>query len=176
MQATDYLTVLNILIAFLGVIFVIFTLFEWNSLRALRKNFRALEKRIKAENHRSMKAAHRIIASYALKDIDARISLLESALAQYPAAFNGYNALGYAYLAKNEQAKAIDAFQRAIQMHPDDKAGYCDLGYAYLQAGQNGLAVKYFRSALAVDPAAKQDMANDPRLKDILAEVMDATH
>lgn len=176
MQASDYLTILNILVAFLGVLFVVFTLFEWSSRRSLKKELQNLESSIRTENYEAMKAAHRIIASYAVTDIDARISLLESALAQYPAAFNGYNALGYAYLAKNEQAKAIDAFQRAIQMHPDDKAGYCDLGYAYLQAGQNGLAVKYFRSALAVDPAAKQDMANDPRLKDILAEVMDATH
>lgn len=176
MQAADYFAILAILVSFLGVLFVVFTLFEWRSLRALKRDFSAMEKRIMAENYAAMKAAHRIIASYAVTDIDARISLLESALAQYPAAFNGYNALGYAYLAKGEQAKAIDAFQKAIQAHPDDKAGYCDLGYAYLRSGQNDLAVKYFRAAISVDPAAKQDMANDPRLKDILAEVMDATH
>lgn len=172
MQATDYLTVLNILIAFLGVIFVVFTLFEWNSLRALRKNFRALEKRIKAENHRSMKAAHRIIASYALKDIDARISLLESAIREFPEAFNGYNALGYAYLEKGEQAKAIDAFQKAVNVHPDDKAGYFDLGYVYSEIGQDDLAIKYFQAAVQVDPTAKEDIVKDARLKEILPHIL----
>ena len=29
MQTTDYLTVLNILVALVGVLFVVFTLFEW---------------------------------------------------------------------------------------------------------------------------------------------------
>lgn len=35
MQTADYLTILNILVALVGVLFVVFTLFEW---RALRRN------------------------------------------------------------------------------------------------------------------------------------------
>lgn len=37
MQTTDYLIILNILVAFLGVLFVTFTLFEWQALRRIRK-------------------------------------------------------------------------------------------------------------------------------------------
>ena len=74
MQTTDYLTILNILVAFLGVLFVVFTLFEWQALRRIRKDFSTLERRLRAENHAAMKAAHRVISSYAVKDIDAPYS------------------------------------------------------------------------------------------------------
>lgn len=167
MQPSDYLTVLNILVAFLGVLFVVFTMIEWWALRRLRKNFQDLENRIREENHASMRAAHRIISSYAVKDVDARISLLESALSEFPTAFNGYNSLGYAYLEKGDTAQAIDAFRRAVELFPHDKAGYCDLASAYLAAGQKELAVKYLRGAIRADPAAKQDIAGDARFKEL---------
>ena len=80
MQATDYLTILNIIIAVIGLLFVVLTIFEWNALRRIRKNFATLERRLRDENHAAMKAAHRVISSYAVKDVDARIALLESRL------------------------------------------------------------------------------------------------
>ena len=104
MTTSDYLVVLNILIAFLGVLFVLFTLFEWRSLRTLKKNFLSLEKRLEARQYTAMKAAHRVISSYQIKDVDKRISLLESAIRESPGAFNAYNALGYAYLEEAVQS------------------------------------------------------------------------
>ena len=172
MQASDYLTILNILVAFLGVLFVVFTLFEWSSLRSLKKELQNLEFRIRTENYEAMKAAHRVIASYSVTDIDARIALLQSAANDCPEAFNVYNALGYAYAEKGDYARAIDAFQKAIQTHPKDKAGYCDLGFAYFQSGQKDLAVRYFRQAIFIDPSARQDILNDVRLKDILPYIL----
>ena len=164
MQTTDYLTILNILVAFLGVLFVVFTLFEWQALRRIRKDFSTLERRLRAENHAAMKAAHRVISSYAVKDIDARIALLESAATSCPSAFNVYNALGYAWLEKGEQEHACDAFRKAIEQHPDDKAGYCDLAYAYLAGHEEDLAVRYFRKAVEVDSSAVADLRLDARL------------
>lgn len=79
MQPTDYLTILNILVAFLGVLFVVFTLFEWRALRRIREDFATLECRLMAESHAAMKAAHRVISSYAVRDVDARIAPLKSA-------------------------------------------------------------------------------------------------
>lgn len=172
MQTTDYLTILNILVAFLGVLFVVFTLFEWQALRRIRKDFSTLERRLRAENHAAMKAAHRVISSYAVKDIDARIALLESAATSCPSAFNVYNALGYAWLEKGEQEHACDAFRKAIEQHPNDKAGYCDLAYAYLEAGKESLAITYFRKALNVDSTAKTDICNDPRLKNLIHRIL----
>lgn len=158
MQTTDYLTVLNILVALVGVLFVVFTLFEWGALRRIRRDFSTLERRLRTENHIAMKAAHRVISSYAVKDVDARISLLESAASTCPAAFNVYNALGYSWLEKGEQARACDAFRKAIEQHPDDKAGYCDLAYAYLAGHEEELAVSYFRKAIEVDASAAADL------------------
>ena len=164
MQAADYLTILNILVAFLGVILVIFTLLEWSRLRGLRKDFQVIEQRIRDENHMAMKAAHRVISSYSIKDIDTRIALLESAVTMYPRAFNAHNALGYAYLEKGERERSYDAFRKAIEQHPDDKAGYCDLAYACLEGGEVNLAVSYFRKAVRVDPTAESDIRGDSRL------------
>lgn len=171
MQAAEWLTILNILVAFLGVLFVVFTLFEWKSLRKIKKDFAGMEARLRKENHRAMKAAHRVISSYALTDIPKRIALLQSVVSEYPSAFNGFNALGYAFLENGETAKAIDAFRQAVQQHPEDKAGYCDLAAAYLKDGQEELALKYFRKAVAVDPTAKKDIMADPGLTDILEKL-----
>lgn len=172
MQAADYLTILNILVAFLGVVLVLFTLFEWRKLRGLKKDFDSLAASIRRENHEAMRAAHRIISSYQVRDADQRIVLLESAVRAYPAAFNGYNALGYAYLEKGDSAKAIDAFMCAVEAHPEDKAGYCDLAYAHLKSGHEDLAVKYFQAAIRVDPSAKQDIINDKSLHDLMPRII----
>lgn len=171
MQTADYLTILNILVALVGVLFVVFTLFEWRALRRIRKDFATLERRLRTENHAAMKAAHRVISSYAVKDVDARISLLESAASTCPAAFNVYNALGYAWLEKGERARACDAFRKAIEQHPDDKAGYCDLAYAYLAGQEEDLAVSYFRKAVEVDASAADDLRWDPRLAPLLRKI-----
>lgn len=167
MHTADYLTLLNILVAFLGVLLVVFTFFEWRSLRALKKDFARLESRLRAENHIAMKAAHRVLASYAVTDVDARIALLESVVSECPYAFNGYNALGYAWLEKGESARAIDAFHRAIKLHPQDKAGYCDLAHAYLASGQEELALRYLQQAVSVDDTALRDIQQDARLKEL---------
>ena len=119
-----------------------------------------------------MKAALRVISSYAVKDIDARIALLESAATSCPSAFNVYNALGYAWLEKGDKAHAIDAFRKAIEQHPDDKAGYCDLACAYLEAGEENLAIAYFRKAISVDTTAKTDICGDPRLQNLIPRIL----
>lgn len=172
MNPTDYLTVLNILAAFLGVLFVIFTIIEWQRLRRIRNDFSIFEQRIREQNHLAMKAAHRVISSYAVKNVDERISLLESAATTCPSAFNVFNALGYAYLEKGEQARACDAFRKAIEQHPDDKAGYCDLAYAYLAWQEECLAVNYFRKAIEVDASTAADLRQDPRLAPLLPRIL----
>lgn len=65
-----------------------------------------------------MRALHRIIASYSLTSTKDKISLLESTLESCPQAFNGYNALGYAYLESGNTAKAIDADRHTTTQRP----------------------------------------------------------
>jgi len=165
MQASDWIGVLNVLIAFLGVFIVGFTIFEWWKLRELRKEMEGIEERTDRRIHENLKSAHRIIASYQVKNVDDRVRLLESAVAECPQAFNGFNALGFAYLEKGDKQKAIDAFTSAITQHPDDKAGYIDLAHAHLEAGNNDLALKYLRKAVAVDGTAKREIYDDERFK-----------
>lgn len=167
MQPSDYLAILNILVAFFGVLLVAALGLEWVQLRALRRELTKLENRLQSEIHASMKAAHRVISSYGIEEADCKIGLLKSALSAYPLAFNAWNALGYAYLQKGETEKALDAFYRAIASHPDDKAGYCDLACTYAQLGNLDLALQYCKQAIEVDESALQDILADGRLKDL---------
>jgi tetratricopeptide (TPR) repeat protein len=167
MQTADWLTALNILVAFLGVFIVGFTVFEFSKLRDLRKNMESFEGKIRGEIHRALRASHRVIAAYGVKDVDQRISLLQSALEIDPAVFNGFNSLGYAFLEKGEAQRAADAFKDAIHQHPEDKAGYFDLAHAYLRLGDRGLAIKQLRRAIKADPTAKDDIAGNPLLEGV---------
>lgn len=161
----EYLTILSILVAFLGVLLVAFLGLEWLQLRGQRNELKTLEARLARENRRAIAAAHRVIASYGLSDLDARISLLKSALAQYPHAFNAWNSLGYAFQEKGEIAKAIDAFHQAIAAFPEDKAGYCDLAAAYLRENEPELAWIYCLKAMEVDASAREELLNDARFR-----------
>jgi tetratricopeptide (TPR) repeat protein len=163
----EWLSLLNILVAFLGVCFVVLGFAEWFKLRHIRKEMRDLESRISKKLHASFKASHRVMASYGLKDPDSRISLLESAAQSDPAAFNLYNALGYAYLDKGDTQSAIDAFSQAVLQHPDDKAGYCDLAYGHLRNKNQDLCLRYLRKAISVDPTARDDILGDSRFADV---------
>ncbi|MDR1777662.1 MAG: tetratricopeptide repeat protein [Desulfovibrio sp.] len=164
MQTTDWPTLLNVLVAFLGVGFACFAFVEWRKLRGLREEIRDVEKLLSQKLYANLKAAHRVMASYSLKNPDEKIALLESAVIQDPTTFNAYNSLGYAYLDKGETQKAVDAFSQAVFQHPDDKAGYCDLAYAHSRLGCDDLCVKYLRRAVSADASALDDIRNDPRL------------
>ncbi len=166
MNTADYLTLANILVAFLGVMFAIGVYLEWRSLRTLRKSMESLREDILSENAKAMKAAHRVIASYNVADVDARIALLKDTLAAYPSAFNGYSSLGYAFLEKGAHAEAIDAFREAMGHFPHDKATYCDLAFAYYAQGEEELAIKFFSKAVAVDASAQEDIVKDVRLSE----------
>ena len=172
MQAcAEYLTILNILVAFLGVSVAGFAFFEWRKLRGIREEMQDFENRLTQRLYSNSKAAHRVMASYGLQDPNARIALLQAAISQDPAAFNAYNSLGYAFLEKDELQKAVEAFTQAIIQHPDDKAGYCDLAYGYLRLGDSDLCLKYLRHAVAVDNTAQDDIKNDPRLSAFQGQV-----
>jgi len=164
MQAVEFLAILNILVAFLGVFVAGFAFFEWRKLRSIRKDMIELESRLAQKLYRNLKATHRVMASYSLQNPDDRIALLEAAVSQDPTAFNACNALGYAWLDKGEIQKAVDAFSQAVAQHPDDKAGYCDLAFGHARLGNPDLCLKYLRKAVAVDKTALDDIKNDPRL------------
>jgi Tfp pilus assembly protein PilF len=167
MTTADYLSLLNILVALFGVMFVAATVYEVTTLRRLRKEFEAFRADLVKENYRHQRAAHRVMASYGLTDPAQQVKLLQEAVAIDPAVFNGYNALGYAWMSLGEMLRAADAFKEAVHRHPDDKAGYCDLAFAYLQLGNPGLCREYLDQAVSIDPTASDDIAADPRFSNL---------
>lgn len=116
---------------------------------------------------RAQKAQQRIIASYGIADPARRIALLKSAIDADPDSFNGYNALGYAYLDQNDTQAAIAAFKEATVRHPDAKEGYFDLAEAYRRLGRIDLCKAALEQAIKHDPTAKDDLANDTRFQNL---------
>ncbi len=170
MDCSQALTALNIIVAIIGLMFVGVTIYEYWRLKGIRTDFENLSNRLRKENVTAQKAMHRIIASYSEPDADAKIAILTSAEQIDPTAFNLYNSLGYAWLAKNEIVRASNCFRDAVRIHPDDKAGYFDLAHAYLLMDQEALTFEYLEQAVKVDPSAAEDLKNNPQFKSISTE------
>jgi tetratricopeptide (TPR) repeat protein len=168
LDCTTALTILDVTIGAIGLLFVILAAFEYTRLNKLRRDFRAFEKRLKREQHRNQKALQRVISSYSVKNPDQRIELLLTAVNTDPSVFNGYNALGYAYLEKGDTDAAIDAFKEAIAQHTEAKEGYIDLANAYYKIKRIDLCKKYLERAIKVDQSALDDIKNNPKLKSCL--------
>ena len=162
MTCDQMLTTLNILVAFVGVLFVGLTIYEYWKLSTIRKEFRNFRDELADAHFRSQKASQKVIASYTAPSIDLKISLLQSAIDIDPTVFNVYNALGYAWLEKNEVLRAIQAFSQAIEKHPKEKAGYFDLASVYLMEGSTGLCLEYLEKAVIVDPTSRNDLKDNP--------------
>ncbi len=146
------LTFLNVIIAAIGVTFIVFTLFEYWKLKQIRDKMDEIKADLEKQNYLAQKALHRVIASYSTDDNEKKLSLLQSAEHIYPKAFNLYNAIGYVYLEKGEIDRAIEAFHEAIKLHPEDEAGYCDLAYAYHKKGNADLSNEYIQKAKKINP------------------------
>lgn len=165
------LTALNILVAIFGVLIVVVTIYEYTKLAGLRRDFAQFRKEWREELFRSEKAMQRVIASYSVDDLDQKIELLESAVDLDPTVFNGYNALGYAYLEKGDYASAIDSFQKAIHQNPQAIEGYCDIARVFAQRGENALAKKYLKAGKKADPEGLEGLRGDPLMEPLVEEV-----
>jgi tetratricopeptide (TPR) repeat protein len=162
------LTGLNVLIACIGVLFLVLALIEYRALSKLRQDLAKVKEDFKEEIFRTHKASQRIIASYTISDIDRKIKLLSSAVEISPGVFNGYNALGYAYLEKGNIQQALDAFREATIHRPKDKEGYFDLARAHLGRGEHDLCVKYLIEAIKIDPSSRNDARDDPFFEPVM--------
>lgn len=164
------MTIIGVLIAIIGVLFVALAYFEYTRLAKLREDFGAFREQWAKDQRRIQKAQQRVIASYGVKELDQKIGLLKSAVEIDPATFNGYNALGYAYLEKGDRQAAIDAFKEAIHAHPEAKEGYFDLAYTYLGLDRPDLAREYLHKAIEVDSTSREDIEASERLRGVMGE------
>lgn len=167
MSGSDWLGVLNILVAIIGILFVVITIYEATQLKRIRDDVSKIKQDLKSELFKAQKAMQRVIASYSIQDRQARIALLQEAVEIDPQVFNGYNSLGWAYLADQQTLRAIDAFKEAIRQHPEDKAGYFDTAAAYLQNGDVDMCLMYLRQAINKDPSSIEDLPSNPLFKDL---------
>lgn len=65
--------------------------------------------------------------------------------------FHELNFLGYAYLKRNENKKAIEVFTLNILLHPDSADGFDSLAEAYFEDGQLDKSLEYYEKVLAID-------------------------
>ena len=149
------ISLLNVIVALVGVLFLILAYVEYTKLKGLEDKIEKLFNKAKEEMELMQKAIHKVIASYSVKDPDAKIGLLKEAESIYPQAYNLYNSMGYAYIDKKDYQKAIECFHKAIRYRPDDPAGYSDLAYAYHLMGNKELSEEYKQKALELDPKTK---------------------
>ncbi len=161
------LIILNLIIAVIGVCFVLFGLGEYLRLRKLREDIEHISKHIDERFYSMQKATHRVIASYNATSPEEKIALLKSAVEIYPEVFNGYNTLGYTFLEAGKIMEAINAFKDAIYAHPEDTAGYFDLAHALLKNGNMDLCLENLRKAIEIDPASKKELADNPLFTEI---------
>jgi tetratricopeptide (TPR) repeat protein len=160
---------LNVLIAFIGVLVVILAIIEYRRLVKIKEDLESTKKEFKEEIFKTQKASQRVMTSYSVGDIQQKIKLLLSAVEICPGVFNGYNALGYAYLEAGSTQRALDAFKEATIHRPADKEGYFDLARAHLNLGDQELAIKYLIQAIRVDPSSKDDIRDDPFFEPVMS-------
>lgn len=167
MTINDTLVAFTLLVTVLTLLVGVLAYWEFGKLRALRQEIEAFQRDLRQQLFRSQKAQQRIVASYGVTDPHQKITLLKSAVDTDPDSFNGYNALGYAYLEQNDLHAAIAAFKEATVRHPDAKEGYFDLAEAYRRLKRIDLCKEALEKAIKVDPSAKDDLLMDRRFKDL---------
>lgn len=167
MTVNDTLVAFALVVAILTLAVALMAYWEFGKLRSLRQEMEHFQQEIRQRLFRAQKAQQRIIASYGVTDQRQKIALLQSAIDADPDSFNGYNALGYAYLAKNDLHAAIAAFKEATVRHPDAKEGHFDLAEAYRRLGRIDLCKAALEQAIQRDPTAKDDLIADTRFQDL---------
>lgn len=164
------LTALSLIITAITTLVVIMAFVEWKKLSQLKKDLENNIQQYQDKIDNTFNATHKVLASYQVENNTAKIALLEQAIAIQPDVYNGYNALGYAYIADENLAGAIEAFTKATLYRPKDPAGFCDLAYAYLQSKNENACKQNLEKAMLLDPKQKEIIKNDTRFQGILEE------
>lgn len=161
-------TILSLVITAITTIVVILAFVEWRKLSQLKNNLEKNIQQYQDKINNTFNAAHKVLASYHVENVKAKIALLEQATAIQPEVYNGYNALGYAYIEDKNFAGAVEAFTKAGIYHPQDPAGFCDLAYAYLLCENKNACKQNLEKAILLDPQQKEIIKNDPRFQGVL--------
>lgn len=163
-----FFVVLSIVITIIATLVAVMAFVEWRNLLKLKKELEENIQRYKDEINNSFNATHKVLASYQVEDTKRKIELLKQATAIQPSVYNGYNSLGYAYIADKNLAQAVEAFTKAILYNSNDPAGYCDLAYAYLLLENKNACKQNLEKAISLDSKQKEIILQDTRFQGIL--------
>jgi tetratricopeptide (TPR) repeat protein len=140
---------------------IAFALYGWYSAQDLpRRVERLVSERVqqawdawRTDVVRQQEALQKVLASYTAPTVAQRIALLEQAVQRDPRVYNGWTALGYAYLEASRIEEASHAFLEAARQFPADVATAADLVYFYTTQQEWTAALGWLRDALRRDPA-----------------------
>lgn len=165
---SNTIAILGVTVTVVATLFACLAFIEWQYLKKFRKELKEELQKAKDDMAKNFNATHKVIASYAVQDIDSRISLLKAALDISPKVYNGYNTLGFAYIEKKQYDAAIEAFTKACVYFPEDPAGYCDLAFAYKMNGNEKACKSNLQKAIRLDEKQEEIIKSDPRFQGIL--------
>ena len=86
------------------------------------------------------------------RNYDVAVQLLERVQSADPTHKDVWKYLGRAYLATNQDQKAVEAFQKQIAANPYDESAYSELGQAYQQQQKYDDAIAQFKKQIEINP------------------------
>jgi tetratricopeptide (TPR) repeat protein len=86
------------------------------------------------------------------RNFDLALQLLERVAAAEPSHKDLWKYLGRAYLATNQDQKAVEALQKQIAANPYDESAYVELGSAYQQQQKYEDAIAQYKKQIEINP------------------------
>lgn len=149
-----------------------FALYGWYTSREIpnmieretRQKTDELRREFSAQFYRQQEAMQKVIASYQLQDPDAKIELLQRAVAQDPTVYNAFVALGYVYwYDKDDFLSAEACFRKDLEFHPDNYQSASDLAALHAHYGEYRTALRWMKQAVDMRPETRDDFEQDAR-------------
>jgi tetratricopeptide (TPR) repeat protein len=139
----------------------------------LKAELERFKKELDEENRKMQEAMQKLSAGYNaefnMKDIDAAIRLYKAAVDIYPAIYNGYTALAYAYQTKGIYVEAKKYFELALKTSGESYQCLNDLARFSAAIGEFTSALSYLERTLEKNPEALTEIESDPAFEPLKA-------
>lgn len=122
--------------------------------------------------NKSEEASQKLNAAYRLQaegKLDAAIDLYKKAIEISPRIFNGYTALGYAYLQKNAYADALIMFNKAAELFSDRIESFNDLARVHAILKNKNGCIDNIKKMASLDKSSIKYLKDDDVFKDVIS-------
>ncbi len=130
--------------------------------KEIARQFEEWTKEQRKKAYQQQQAIQKVMASYQVKDLERRLALLQQAVEADPDVYNGYVAIGYAYLEKGDLETAEQMFETEYEKHDSYQAA-CDIAYVYILRGEKRAAVRWLQKAVTLNSEARAGIREDAR-------------